>query len=61
MDLVLPENEKIVISKQGKEVKLGKNQPILIEGIHALNEEVTASIPKHKKFKIFIYNFIDSV
>lgn len=41
-------------SKQGKKVKLGKNQPILIEGIHALNEEVTALIPKHQKFKIFI-------
>lgn len=41
-------------SKQGKTVKLGKNQPILIEGIHALNEMVTSLIPKHQKFKIFI-------
>ena len=41
-------------SKQGKTVKLEKNQPILIEGIHALNEEVTSLIPKHQKFKIFI-------
>lgn len=40
--------------KEGKVVKLGKNQPILIEGIHALNEEVTALIPKHQKYKIFI-------
>ena len=42
------------LSKKGKTVKLGKNQPILIEGIHALNEEVTSLIPKHQKFKIFI-------
>lgn len=41
-------------SKTGKTVKLGKNQPILIEGIHALNEMVTSLIPKHQKFKIFI-------
>lgn len=41
-------------SKKGKTVKLGKNQPILIEGIHALNEMVTSLIPKHQKFKIFI-------
>lgn len=40
--------------KVGKTVKLLPNQPILIEGIHALNEMVTALIPKHKKFKIFI-------
>lgn len=41
-------------SKKGKTVKLGKNQPILIEGIHALNEMVTSLIPKHQKYKIFI-------
>ena len=26
----------------------------MIEGIHALNEKLTASIPKHQKFKIYI-------
>ena len=40
--------------KEGKKVKLLPNQPILIEGIHALNEMVTSLIPKHQKFKIFI-------
>ena len=40
--------------KVGKTVKLLPNQPILIEGIHALNEMVTSLIPKHQKFKIFI-------
>lgn len=40
--------------EQGKIVRLLPNQPILIEGIHALNEKVTSLIPKHQKFKIFI-------
>ncbi len=30
------------------------NQPIVIEGIHALNEALTAYIPKEEKFKIYI-------
>lgn len=30
------------------------NQPIVIEGIHALNEELTTYIPKEEKFKIYI-------
>lgn len=30
------------------------NQPIVIEGIHALNEELTAYIPKEEKFKVYI-------
>ena len=33
---------------------IGANQPIVIEGIHALNEELTAEIPKEAKFKIYI-------
>ena len=45
--------------KQGKRVKgrtitVPQDQPIIIEGIHALNEKLTASIPAHQKFKIFI-------
>lgn len=38
----------------GRVLKLEKNMPIIIEGIHALNEKLTSSIPKHQKFKIFI-------
>lgn len=38
----------------GKLVQLKPNQPIMIEGIHALNEMVTSLIPKNQKFKIFI-------
>ena len=35
-------------------VSVPNNVPIIIEGIHALNEALSASIPAHQKFKIFI-------
>ncbi len=35
-------------------VKLGRNQPIMIEGIHALNDDLTPSIPREVKFRIYI-------
>ncbi len=38
----------------GEPVKLGKHQPIMIEGIHALNDELTPSIPSELKFKVYI-------
>lgn len=38
----------------GKTIKVDSNSPIIIEGIHALNEKLTSSIPKHQKFKIYI-------
>lgn len=38
----------------GPLVKLEENSPILIEGIHALNDRLTDLIPSHLKFKIFI-------
>lgn len=38
----------------GRTLKVGKEEPIIIEGIHALNNELTISIPKSNKFKIFI-------
>ena len=38
----------------GKTIKVSSNSPIIIEGIHALNEKLTSSIPKHQKFKIYI-------
>ena len=37
-----------------RKVKIGPNDPIIIEGIHALSEAVTSSIPKYLKFKIYI-------
>ncbi|MCB9498138.1 MAG: hypothetical protein H6688_01610 [Erysipelotrichaceae bacterium] len=39
---------------KGRTLKVDSDQPIIIEGIHALNERMTASIPSHQKFKIFI-------
>lgn len=38
----------------GNKVKLGVNEPIIIEGIHALNERMTSLIPRSQKFKIYI-------
>ncbi len=38
----------------GKTIRVGRNVPIIIEGIHALNEKLTRSIPKHQKFKVYI-------
>ncbi len=35
-------------------IKLAKHQPIMIEGIHALNDELTPSIPSELKFKVYI-------
>lgn len=45
---------KIGARVPGPKVRLEPNQPIMIEGIHALNELVTSLIPKHQKYKIFI-------
>jgi uridine kinase len=40
--------------EQGKTIGLDHDTPIIIEGIHALNEKLTQSIPKHQKFQIYI-------
>jgi len=37
-----------------RKLKIGPNDPIIIEGIHALNENMTPSIPKSIKYKIYI-------
>ena len=39
---------------KGRKLRVPENQPIIIEGIHALNDRMTESIPQHQKFKIFI-------
>lgn len=39
---------------KGEKIRVLPHQPIIIEGIHALNEILTHSIPKHQKFKIYI-------
>ena len=35
-------------------IQIDKNTPIILEGIHALNDRLTSLIPKYQKFKIFI-------
>lgn len=38
----------------GRTLKVALDEPIIIEGIHALNDRMTTLIPRHQKFKIFI-------
>jgi uridine kinase len=38
----------------GEKLRINANQPIIIEGIHALNERLTQAIPREEKFKIYI-------
>jgi uridine kinase len=39
---------------RGDKVKLGSDQLIIVEGIHALNEKLTAMVPQSNKYKIYI-------
>lgn len=39
---------------RGKKVKIKRDQPIIIEGIHGLNDVLTSAIPRGSKFKIYI-------
>lgn len=61
--LALIEGEEVQLPKfdfkvghrvPGNVFKIGPDQPIIIEGIHALNDELTNLIPKHQKYKIYI-------
>ncbi len=38
----------------GHIIQIDKNQPLIIEGIHGLNERLTASVPREHKIKIYI-------
>lgn len=38
----------------GKTLRLSPGQPLIVEGIHGLNERLTMNIPRDKKFKIYI-------
>lgn len=38
----------------GKSLTLPQGQPIIVEGIHGLNDRLTEAIPKASKFKIYI-------
>lgn len=39
---------------KGNKIKLGKDDIIVMEGIHCLNDRLTAQIPRNKKFKVYI-------
>ncbi|HZJ57808.1 MAG TPA: nucleoside kinase [Clostridia bacterium] len=39
---------------RGNKVKLTSDQLIIVEGIHALNEKLTAMVPQSNKYKIYI-------
>lgn len=39
---------------KGNTLKLEKDEVLIIEGIHCLNDKLTISIPKEQKFKIYI-------
>ncbi|HHV62761.1 MAG TPA: nucleoside kinase [Firmicutes bacterium] len=38
----------------GRRLRIRPDQPIIIEGIHGLNDRLTLSIPKSRKFKIYV-------
>ena len=40
--------------KSDRVLQITKDQPILIEGIHGLNERLTPSVPKDEKYKIYV-------
>ena len=39
---------------RGEKLRILAEQPILIEGIHGLNERLTEAVPKDRKFKIYL-------
>lgn len=40
--------------EKGRKIQISEHEIIIIEGIHALNNELTNSVPNHQKFKIYI-------
>ncbi len=54
-EVIMPKfNFKKGKSEEGKKLKIEKNQPIILEGIHGLNPILTSSIPDKDKFKIYL-------
>lgn len=39
---------------RGHIIQIRKNQPLIIEGIHGLNEKLSAAVPREQKVKIYI-------
>ena len=40
--------------QEGVKTKIDENTPIIIEGIHALNDHLSYAVPMHQKYKIYI-------
>lgn len=55
-EVILPKYDFTIGARapQGRRVKIDADQPVIIEGIHGLNERLTSAIPKDRKFKIYI-------
>ena len=54
-EIVLPEFDfKTGSSSDGKTLKIRSDQPIIVEGIHAINNRLTQAIPRSRKFFIYI-------
>ena len=55
-EVEMPEFDFLKGTKQykGKKLKLEKDQVLVIEGIHCLNDRLTSSIPRNQKYKIYI-------
>lgn len=55
-EIEVPEFDFLVGTKRynGRKMKLEKNEVLVIEGIHCLNDELTKSIAKEQKYKIYI-------
>jgi uridine kinase len=55
VDVELPRYDfKAGVSVSGSKVRLEPNQPVLIEGLHALNGRLTETLPDKNKLKIYI-------
>jgi uridine kinase len=39
---------------RGEKLKISSDQPVIIEGIHGLNERLTQVVPKDRKFKVYV-------
>lgn len=39
---------------RGREIQLGENDVLVVEGIHALNERISEAVPANNKMKIYI-------
>lgn len=54
--VLIPEYNFIIGKKEYKKryLQLGENDLLIIEGLHGLNDELTSSISRRNKFKVFI-------